>query len=540
MNPKGNPTVGLQEREKRMMEAGPVWARKLQSLAYGVIRVVGATIFLYLTYYSLGYSQYMFPVAPEIPIDMKDAPTGNILAVGILCVVVFCFLWFEKKLTERQKIWIERILLVISLLWMACCSYWWISVFDRRPEGDQAFIYGGASYFLEGGYTFLGKGGYCEIYPHQLGLIALMELLFLVVGTYNYYAFEIVCAIMAVGIVFLGYCLLQEFAVPFGAKVLYCVMMMGCIPLICYTSWVYGDVPSIFFALLTAWFAGRWGNCQKVRYLVGIVAGIVMAMLVRKNSMILLVALCLLSIVYVIRYRKWQIGLTALLAVLCAVLAYQGIYKMYEIRSGYEHKAGLPVNSWIAMGLMEREGQCGWYNNLGKEVLYSVDLDYGATEEIMSEYIGQRLDVFQADKTYARWFFKKKILSQWNEPLYQSIYFSAKTLENEQVRMGGFLEELYYTTEVHDRVFHFADIMQFLVYAGMLLYYLFAVRKDSGPLEHLLAVTIIGGFFFSVIWEAKARYIFPYYVMMYPLAVTGYFRAGQFIGALGEKVLKKK
>ena len=59
----------------------------------------------------------------------------------------------------------------------------------------------------------------------------------------------------------------------------------------------------------------------------------------------------------------------------------------------------------------------------------------------------------------------------------------------------------------------------------MLCYFVFAVKKDSNILQHMLAVAMIGGFLFSIIWEAKARYIFPYYVMMYPLAAVGYWQA---------------
>lgn len=344
---------------------------------------------------------------------------------------------------------------------------------------------------------------------------------------------------MATGIVFLGYCLLKELAVSFGVKIIYCLLMMGCIPLICYTSWVYGDIPSLFFAMLAAWFAVKWENDQKNYYLAGIVIACILAMLVRRTSMVLLIALCLLAAVHMIRYRNWRIGVTALLAIVCSFLAYQGIYKMYEIRSGYEHYDGIPSNSWILMGMMEQEGRCGWYNNIECEVFYSADCDREAAKKIVSSYIDERMDVFKNDPSYARWFLKRKILSQWNEPLYQSVYFSAGSLENNPPKSGSFLEGLYFIPEVHDKVFHFADIMQFLVYSGMLLYYLFAIRKDMRPLDCLLAVVIIGGFFLSIIWEAKSRYIFPYYVMMYPLAAIGYFKAVTAVRSFINKKVEK-
>lgn len=511
----------------------------IQSLAYRVIQVVGAGIFFYLTYYSLGYSQYMFPQTREFPIDTKGTPVYNILAAGAVCLIVFLLGRFEVKLTERKRIWIERIFLMISALWTACSGFWWISSLDRIPEGDQAFVYGGASYFLEGKYSFLAPEGYCGMHPHQLGMIALVELLFLAVGTYNYFAIEVVCVWLAVGIVFLGYFLMKEMPVSFGARIFYCVLMMGCVPLICYTSWVYGDIPSIFFAMLTAWLGIRWYNCPRKCYLAGIVAAVIMAVLVRKNSLILLIALCLLALVHVICYRKWQIMVTVLLAIVGTFLVYQGIFKMYEIRSGYEHCEGFPANSWIVMGVLEQDGLCGWYNNIQKEVLYSTEFDYEKTREIMTECIVERLHTFAENPEYARWFYKQKILTQWNDPLYQSIYFSAKNIERNPPEPGSFLEDLYYVPEVHNRVFRFADIMQFIVYLGMLFYYLFAVRRDTQPLMHLLAVTIIGGFFFSILWEAKARYIFPYYVMMYPLAVTGYFEAVRNAMAFKSKIDKR-
>lgn len=517
-----------------------MWGEKIQCLAYRVIQAAGAGIFLGLTYYSLRYSQYMFPQMREFPIDVRGITVYNILAAGILCFVVFVLMRSEAKLTERGKMWIEHIFLTASMCWAVGGGFWWVNSLNRIPVGDQAFVYGGACYFLEGQYSFLSPGGYCSMYPHQLGMIALLELLFFITGTCSYYTVEAINILLAGGIVLLGYGLMRELSTSFAARIFYCLFVAGCVPLICYTNWIYGDMPSIFFTMLTAWFVLRWHRCSRKQYLAGIVAAAVMAVLVRKNSLIFLIALFLLAVIYVIRYHRWQLLLTVVLAGACSFLVYQGIFKMYEVRSGYEHCDGFPANSWIMLGVLEQDGLCGWYNNLQKEVLYATDFDYEETEIIIAGFIRERLHVFIENPQYARWFYKNKILSQWNDPLYQSIYFSAKTLEQNSPEPGSFLDGLYNRPEVHDRVFRFADIMQFLVYFGMLLYYLFAVRKERQPLEYFLAVTIIGGFFFSILWEAKARYIFSYYVMMYPLAVTGYFEAIQRAIAFRQKIDESK
>ena len=56
----------------------------------------------------------------------------------------------------------------------------------------------------------------------------------------------------------------------------------------------------------------------------------------------------------------------------------------------------------------------------------------------------------------------------------------------------------------------------------MFFWYLLAVKEEEGILRHLLAAAVIGGFCFSLLWEAKTRYILPYYLFMFPCAAVGY------------------
>ncbi len=67
----------------------------------------------------------------------------------------------------------------------------------------------------------------------------------------------------------------------------------------------------------------------------------------------------------------------------------------------------------------------------------------------------------------------------------------------------------------------FMDSYQLLVY-GMGLALLVLTRKEKYPLEwYLLLTVILGGVLFHTIWEAKSRYVLPYFVMMLPLAAAG-------------------
>lgn len=484
------------------------------------LKVIGGFIFLLLTWYSFRYTYYMLPGGDEIPVNMKDSMQGNLLGLMAAFALLVLLIVLENHTGRKVQVILRRVTLLAAMLWVAVASFWWIFAADRIPEGDQAYIYGGASYFMAGNYDFLSSpGAYAGLYPHQLGLIALVELLFRVVGTYNYYAFEYLCAVMAVGIVYFGYRVVSELTDSTATIVTYNLLMLGCLPLIFYTPWVYGDIPSIFFALLAGWMLLQYSKKEKIRYLILATLAVVFSVLVRKHSLILIVAFGITAVLYALRRKDWKIVAAFLMAAVLSYGTYQGIYKMYEVRSGYEHSSGIPITAWFAMGMQESRGRYGWYNNYPKQVSWELDYDYDLVDQAVKEEMRERILVFRENPEYTKTFFREKVLSQWNQPLYQSIYFNTKYSENLEpeegtlaARLGG---DLYFT------VLMISDRLQFIVFFGMMCYFFFAVEKDNNILRHVLAVTMIGGFLFSVIHEAMSRYIFPYYVMMFPFAVYG-------------------
>lgn len=507
---------------------------RVYQAANWTVRIIGALIFVWLVWFSLRYTYFCLPGPAERPIVTKDSlwtQAGFVLLALVLC---FFLSLLEKRVSRNTARLISGLSIAAALLCVAIMSFYWINAADHLPDGDPAFIYGGASYFLEGNYMFLNTpAGYFAFYPHQLPLTALTELLFLLVGTYQYHAFESICAVLAVAIVFWGYLILRELTDGMGAAVMYSLTAVCCLPLVFYTSWVYGDVPSIFFSVLGAWLLLRYRLTERVGWLVGLVAAVTMAVAVRKNSMVLVVALCLVAGVCLLAKRDRKLFAAAVCAVILPGLVYQGVYRFYEVKSGYEHSKGIPVIAWVSMGLNESDGKYGWYDDSSKQMYISMEFDERLTKTAAKENIARRLELFREDKAYAGTFFREKILSQWNSPLYQSVFFNTRYDEEDMPEEGSLAAKI--SDGYFPKVLALCDRLQLLIYVGMLLYYLLEVRRGSDLRQHLLAIAVIGGFFFSILWEAKARYVFPYYVMMFPFAAAGYSRMFAAIASAGRK-----
>lgn len=507
------------------------WRTGLTAAANYVVKLVGGCIFIFLVWYALRYTWFIMPGGQEIPLEMHDGIWKNLICVIPVTVLMTVLLLAERELSVNVQQFVSGFSVTAAILWIGGLSLWWVNSAVRVPHGDCAFVYGGASYFLEGNFTFLdGVGGYCSMYPHQLGLIALTELLFLFVGTYNFHAFQLLCVLLAMGIVFAGYLVLREITVSMAAAVIYSLTISCCFPLIFYTSWVYGDVPSIFFAVMAVWMLLRYNRSKRAGWLAGMVFMVTVAMLNRKNTMILIVALCLSVLVSMLRKRDFKLLFATALCALVPWLAYMGIYKMYELRSGYEHYPGIPVVTWIDMGLHEVNGVCGWYDNSAKELYYSVEGDAELTAFFSKQRTVERLRELAENPSDAIQFFKKKVLSQWNMPLYQSLFFGTMYVEEYTPPADSTVSKI--GKEYFSAVLSFCDRLQFVIYLGFLFYFLLGIKRDSDILQQVTAVAVIGGFLFSILWEAKARYILPYYVFMFPYATIGYQRMAQAVMTL--------
>lgn len=503
----------MQETEKRFP--------RIQNMANWVVRLVGSAILFVLVWYSLRFTQYMIPLSGyEYPVDSRDSVGVNLCCLAVLLLLLKGGFAVEQKISRKARQLIQRAVLILMMAGQGIGGFLWISSADRAPKGDQESVFKAAAEFLTGNYQALGKRGYCEIYPHQLGLASLEELIFRILGRADYYVLQLLFVGMIMLSVWCVYGMLCEISEHSSCIILGTVLAGVCVAPVFYSCWIYGEDPYVFFALLSGWMLCRYCNHNKTAGLVIFLAAITFAVLFRKNAWILIIAFVFTGGVMALEKKDRSLFLALVLAVLLPNLCYTGIYKMYEARSGYAHAEGLPASGFVYIGLMETEGRFGWdyYNSYA--TYYENGRDTDRTDAAYRQLIRERWQEMKDTPGYLVNFFKGKVLSQWNAPLYQSLYFNYGHEEVHWEAVTAFFDRL--SGEWFEKLLWGADRLQFLVYTGCLFYFLFCVRRESSLLQHVLAVTIIGGFLFSVVWEAKTRYVFPYYMMMFPLAAAGY------------------
>lgn len=271
-----------------------------------------------------------------------------------------------------------------------------------------------------------------------------------------------------------------------------------------------------------------------------------MSVSLKLNNMILLVAAVLILGAY--HLKKKPLRLLAAVAILCVtVLTLPNFGKwQYSIRMDKDFGDGIPMVSWLAMGLHEAMPGPGWYNGTYTVVNFrNHNYDSSAAAEASMEVIQDRLEQMKETPSETAAFFRDKILSQWNEPTYQSLW-------NNQVRgqIGDKWGIAAYVCEEGE--YRTKSVMDFsiqFVFCGMLLATVFLFlrtvkRRTESPAEetalYLIPLLFLGGFLYHALFEAKSQYVITYVVFMIPYAAWGFAKACETGKSIWKQIQTKK
>jgi hypothetical protein len=512
-------------KEGKMAEKIQRAGEFLEKICDKALLLLSMLILWGLTGYSMLYTVELRE-GTEVPITVRDSMGENLLVLLTVVLALFLLRRFFKRRLLKDKAALSvgkvRMAVGIAAAYVGIASIVWVSICHVKARADgESLCYVAKLIMRKGDFGTMVPPGYMSYNPHQFSLLAVIQILFKLFGVGQYRAFQYMNALCMPLLFYAGYKILQLIYGKLEIVCYYICLFVCCLPLFLYVPYVYGEITSITFTMVVMWQVIRYCKTGKKTGLLWGTLAAVFACIMRMNSLIVLVAAGIVLVVYAIRARK-PLAIVWLLVMLAAVQVTDGaIRKYYEHISGMEVLDGIPYISYVYMGLQDGARGPGWYNQSNYTELELNDFDTEKTAQEDMAAVQDRLRELWSDKSYGIDFFKRKILSQWNSPACH-VLFETHKFDCEQEELPAVVRRIYYDDNEFVRAF--MNRYQFILYFGtaIMTTVSFLRKQKKIALENrLLLIAIVGGFLFSIIWEAMSRYVLPYVVYMIPLAAVG-------------------
>ena len=478
-----------------------------------IFNVLAVFMFGVLFYHCLGKTGENNYTDEYIHVN-NDSVIINVLIL-FLSIAVLCFIGknISRTVIKRHR----NLILLFACILSAAFSFYWVYASKAEPIADQLMVCQYANAFNMGDFHGFDKGQYLARYSQQLGMVTLLRWIFAVFGESNYQVFQYLCAAMVPLLVLSGCMIVRILSEDnIKAEIYYLLFILSCFPMYAYTSFIYGDLLSAILGVFGIWMflscMKRFSWLQLSLFAVSLGLGVAL----RKNLLILVVAIGIVMLIKIIFDRSLRnfIVLAALIVGVAGVhTALWGSYR--DVNSG-EGK-DIPAFLYMVMGLNDDYGRAGWHNAYE----YAVFAEYGDDVEKANakglEDLKMYLEIYKNDPDYMVDFFVRKMVNQWISPMYQSIVMNNK-IAGEQLQpvknifAGGKLAKIIETQ---------MKVFQLLLY-GSIFFLLILRRRDYNSIEsYVLLIAVFGGFLFSLVWEAKTRYVMPYLFMQIPYMAIG-------------------
>lgn len=494
---------------------------RLSNWITSFIKIIFAVVIVYLFLLSIYSTSYITASYNEL-MEYTFFARDNVWMHMIVLVVTLLLFVLGKKLVKTklvellQPLW--RVLRYGFPLLMFGILLFWIWSTDVRPAGDQYETFFAAQSLLLGDYSQFVEGGYIFIYPNQIGLMLLESILIRLFGARATTAllllnvFSIMLTLYLLFRIVKLILLQQKSLAAFTTYVAVAIWL----PLLFYVEFFYGNVIGLALSTAGLWFTLLFLQNHRWRYILTGAICVATAMQVKNNYLIILLAMLVVLIIEAIRMRSWRPLVGIIICVGVYIVSALFVTTTVERMTGLELNSGVPKEAWIAMGLQKNEERAnGWYNGYNLVTYLQNECDANRTKEICVERIKSELAYMAANPDYALRFFGEKIASQWNNPTFQCFWiYKYKTT----TKPG--MEWMYELLNDNREMVDWLNMLQSLFLGGTLLYLLCNWRQ-IGLQQLLLPIAFLGGFFFHLIWEAKAQYTFTYFVLIIPYAVMG-------------------
>lgn len=492
-----------------------------------------------------------------------DNPLWNLLELAGFGLLFCGCLYLYEKIGERFR----RGLLVFTLTFVFVLGILLILFGRTVPAADALSVYNAAAEWILGNTDIIHPTvSYLSYYPQQIGLMAFLELLLriwnltgLSVPAWHFIKLVYVCLLC--GAVWFQYLSLQYLWPEKYKKISCCYLVLVCcnLPMIMYSSFVYGEIPSFAALSVGCYLLLRLlGSSSRILFTgFGSILFLTLSAMLRKNSLIPVIAVLLVLLFEALRPgRNGKMRLGLLIMAVCLAVTSVGILplvqKCYEKKAGNTLSSGVTAMSYLAMGMQEASRGCGWYNGFNIDTYDTAGMDTALANEISRLAIDERLTYFREHPGYTADFYLHKHLSQWADGTYASRQATLATYGGR----SAFFKEVY-EGSLSGGYIEWCNAWQNVLYLGVLVFCIGSLKKrrKSKVVGHMAdqtaghtagctadhmadqlgadrhgadrlyiyvgLIAVLGGFLFHTFWEANSRYIFSYSLLLMPYCGAG-------------------
>lgn len=427
-----------------------------------------------------------------------DNPLWNLLELAGFGLLFCGCLYLYKKIGEKFR----RGLLVFTLTFVFGLGILLILFGRTVPAADALSVYNAAAEWILGNTDIIHPTvSYLSYYPQQIGLMAFLELLLriwnltgLSVPAWHFIKLVYVCLLC--GAIWFQYLSLQYLWPENYKKISCCYLVLVCcnLPMIMYSSFVYGEIPS-FAALSVGWYlllrllggvspdssyrdnVSPGGSYRIIFTGFGSILFLTLSVMLRKNSLIPVIAVLLVLLFEALRPgRNGKMRLGLLIMAVCLAVTSVGILpliqKCYEKKAGNTLSSGVTAMSYLAMGMQEASRGCGWYNGFNIDTYDTAGMDTAIANEISRLAIDERLTYFREHPGYTADFYLHKHLSQWADGTYASRQATLATYGGR----SAFFKEVY-EGSLSGGYIEWCNAWQNVLYLGVLVFCIDSLKK---------------------------------------------------------------
>lgn len=519
-----------------------------------------------------------------------DNPLWNLLELAGFGLLFCGCLYLYKKIGEKFR----RGLLVLTLTFVFGLGILLILFGRTVPAADALSVYNAAAEWILGNTDIIHPTvSYLSYYPQQIGLMAFLELLLriwnltgLSVPAWHFIKLVYVCLLC--GAIWFQYLSLQYLWPENYKNISCCYLVLVCcnLPMIMYSSFVYGEIPSFAALSVGCYLLLRLlGSSSRILFTgFGSILFLTLSVLLRKNSLIPVIAVLLVLLFEALRPgRNGKMRLGLLIMAVCLAVTSVGILplvqKCYEKKAGNTLSSGVTAMSYLAMGMQEASRGCGWYNGFNIDTYDTAGMDTVLANEISRLAIDERLAYFREHPGYTADFYLHKHLSQWADGTYASRQATLATYGGR----SAFFKEVY-EGSLSGGYIEWCNAWQNVLYLGVLVFCIDSLKKrrESRVARHMAdqtaghtegctadhmadqldadqlgadrhgadrhgadrlgadrhgadrlgadrlyiyvgLIAVLGGFLFHIFWEANSRYIFSYSLLLMPYCGAGIY-----------------